>query len=732
MRERLGELGRCRRGTRAQRSEHADDGRHEGGATSGGSQHPPNVRDLAREANRDAVPAGDACVRSTGRIGPVTACPRGRAWEAGPVRVAILGPLEVEGVDGPVEIRGARLRALLARLALDPGRVVSVEALALALWEDDVPTDVPNAVQSLVSRLRRSLTEPTLLLSRDGGYVLAVGRDDVDAHRFRSWALEGRDALRADDPASAADLLDRALALWRGEALADLRDPPYAAPAVALLEQARAAAVEDRLDAEVRLGRGADVLPALLSLVEDDPLRERTVGLLMRALYDAGRQADALEQFERTRALLSDRLGTDPSPALQAVHLDVLRGSTGSAAESQPTNLRSTLTSFLGRGEELDRVNHLLSTHRLVTLVGPGGAGKTRLALEAAARQRGSGGVWVAELAPVTSPDDIAQAVLDAVDARDVLVLESRRLRPSRDSLTQLEDVLSVAPSLVVLDNCEHLVDAAASLCTHLLTRCPHLRILATSREPLSITGEVLHPVSMLTLPPPGASVEVASRTSSVQLLLDRAAAVAPGFALTPQNVDDVVEVCRRLDGLPLAIELAAARLRGMSVSQLAARLDDRFRLLTGGSRTAVARHRTLRAVVEWSWDLLSADERDVAERFSVFPGGATVEAVARVCLRPEAATPTRRTHSPRCRTSPWCSCSPPTPEARRAIACWRPCASSGPSGSPPRASCWPHGARTGAMRATSSNAWSRRCAPRSRSTPCGCSTPSTTTSWPR
>jgi predicted ATPase/DNA-binding SARP family transcriptional activator len=555
------------------------------------------------------------------------------------VRVSILGPLEVHDEHGRIDVRGARLRSLLARLALDAGRVVSVDALALSLWEDDVPTDVANALQSLVSRLRRALPDPELIRSRDGGYALAVSRDDVDAHRFQAWALEGRDALRADDPATAAHLLTRALSLWRGEALADLRESPYAAPAVALLDQARTAAVEDRLDAEVRLGRGPDVLPELLSLVEDEPLRERSVGLLMRALCDAGRQAEALDQFERTRRLLADRLGTDPSASLQAVHLDVLRGGADPAVERPATNLRSTLTSFLGRDDELDRLDGLLATHRLVTLVGPGGAGKTRLALEAAARQRGYGAVWVAELAPVTSPDDIAQAILDVIDVRDVPILESRRLRPARDALTQLEDALSSGTCLLVLDNCEHLVDSAAALSARLLERCPRLRILATSREPLSITGEVLHPVSMLALPREGAGVDEAAQSSAVQLFLERAAAVAPGFHLTENDVAHVVEVCRRLDGLPLAIELAAARLRSMSVSQLAGRLDDRFRLLTGGSRTAVARHRTLRAVVEWSWDLLSADERQVAERFAVFPGGATADAVARVCLGPGSST---------------------------------------------------------------------------------------------
>jgi len=552
------------------------------------------------------------------------------------MRVSILGPLELYDGAQVIEVRGARLRALVARLSLDAGSVVSVTALTMALWDDDAPTDVANALQSLVSRLRRALPDPSMLQSRGGGYLLAVPSEDVDAFRFRRLARDGRSALRAGDAAHASDLLARALALWRGEALADLRDSPFVAPSATALEQERSAAIEDRLDAEVASGRGPDVLPELLALADEDPLRERVIGLLMRALYDAGRQAESLELFERTRAQLAERLGADPSPALRDIHLDLLRGppvEATRAAGAYPSNLRATLTSFLGRTEELDRLRQLLTEQRLVTLVGPGGAGKTRLALEAAAHELGLRAVWVAELAPVTDPADIAQAVLDAIDVRDVLLLESRRRRPPRDALGQLEDALAAAPSLLVLDNCEHLVDGAARLCAHLLERCPQLRVLATSREPLAITGEVLHPLSMLTLPEEGAGVDDAAGSTSVQLLVDRAGAVAPSFRLDENTVAAVVEICRRLDGLPLAIELAAARLRTMTAAQLAARLDDRFRLLTGGSRTAVARHRTLRAVVEWSWDLLTDEERTVAERFAVFPGGATADAAAMVCL---------------------------------------------------------------------------------------------------
>ena len=553
------------------------------------------------------------------------------------MQIAILGPLEVRDVDALVEVRGSRLQALLIRLALDAGRVVSVDTLTADLWEDP-PADAVNALQSLVSRLRRVLASPSLLESRGRGYLLAIDRDDVDAHRFSDLIRAGRNALQAGDADTALRNVESALGLWRGDPLIEVPHAPFATDLARSLNYEHSAVLLDRLDAEVRLGRGADAVVELKALAAADPLSERLAGLLMQAMYDSGRQAEALDTYESTRKLLADRLGADPSPGLTEIHLKILRGDAAAVEQPHPTNVPATLTSFLGRSDDLHRLTELLSTHRLVTLVGPGGAGKTRLSLAVAANENRVGPVWVAELAPVTDPADIAQAVLDDVDVRDVLLLETRSRRVSRDALTQLVDVLSTAPTLLVLDNCEHLIDAAAQLSDHLLSRCPELRILATSREPLAIAGEALHPLSMLTLPAEGVSPDEALASTAVQLFLDRASAVAPTFALDDSTVAAVVEVCRRLDGLPLAIELAAARLRGMTVDQLAARLDDRFRLLTGGSRTAVARHRTLRAVVEWSWDLLTPDERQVAERFSVFPGGASAAAALAVSL-PNAST---------------------------------------------------------------------------------------------
>ena len=542
------------------------------------------------------------------------------------MRVNILGPLEVEAGGRPAEIGGHRLRALLTRLALDPGRTVSTEALATAVWGDDLPAEQANALQSLVSRLRRALPED-VVRSASGGYRLEVEPEAVDAVRFEQAAREGREALRRGDTRHAADTLRQALDLWRGDA-----------PAIRL-EELRLTALEDRIEADLRTNPSAELIAEAAELEERYPLRERPSALLMKALAGQGRQAEALAAYERLRRRLADDLGTDPSPDLQATHLAILRGETRPKPRVRG-NLRAALTSFVGREDELDRIGKQLIDSRLVTLVGPGGAGKTRLAVTAGARfaERAPDGVWLAELAPIIEPEDIAPAVLRSLDRRegDLMKPAGRRL----DTLQRLVGLLGDEEALLILDNCEHVVDAAARLADDLLSHCPRLRILATSREPLGILGEALCPVAPLRLPPAGIAAAAALGFPAVQLLRDRASAVSPGFDVTPDTVDDVVEICRRLDGLPLAIELAAARLRTMPVDQVAARLDDRFRLLTGGSRTAMPRHRTLRAVVAWSWELLSTEERQLAERLAVFPATITAAAASGVARAVEEGSP--------------------------------------------------------------------------------------------
>jgi predicted ATPase/DNA-binding SARP family transcriptional activator len=555
------------------------------------------------------------------------------------VRVAILGPLLVHDGDRPVEVGGQRLRALLVRLAVDPGRPVSVDAIADALWADDPPTDRTNAVQSLVSRLRRALPDAGAIESGPAGYRLVVEPDAVDAVRFERLAADGRRALAEDRDDDAAKLLREALALWRGPALADVPDAGYAAGPAARWEELRLACLGDRIRADLALGRAAELVAELEALVEEHPLREHFRELLVRALAGAGRQAEALAAYETTRRTLADDLGVDPSPALQAVHVAVLRGDLAprpAAPARRPprTNLRAPLTSFVGREADVARIGELLERSRLVTLVGPGGAGKTRLAGEAARRLPvpPADGVWLVELAPIGDPANVPTAILGALNQLDPGRLDPRPA-VAGDPLAPVADALANREVLLILDNCEHLVDTVAKTAESLLGRVPGLRVLATSREPLGIFGESLWPLRPLASPATGDTTpEAALATPAVRLFADRASLVRPGFALDATTTGAVAEICRRLDGLPLAIELAAARLRTLSVEAVAARLGDRFRLLTGGSRTAASRHQTLRAVVAWSWDLLTETERRLAERISVFPGGATAADVEAVC----------------------------------------------------------------------------------------------------
>ncbi|HEX6754780.1 MAG TPA: BTAD domain-containing putative transcriptional regulator, partial [Mycobacteriales bacterium] len=550
------------------------------------------------------------------------------------MRVGILGPLRVEdGAGRPVEVGGARLRGLLYRLALDAGRPVGVPTLIDALWGGSLPADELNALQSLVSRLRRALPDPALVDSGPAGYRLAVRPDDVDASLFERLAGAGRRALAAGDHQRAAAVLGEALALWRGPALADADGLPWATTAAARLEERRLAATEDRIEAELALGDAPSVLAELEVLAAEHPLRERLRGQLVRALYAAGRQADALRAYEDVRRRLADELGVDPSPALREVHLQVLRADPALAAETPagPTNLPAPLTSFVGRDADVDRIVDLVAGHRLVTLVGAGGAGKTRLATETGdrLRRRFPDGVWLVELAAVTGGMEVPPAVLAALAS--FAVPDGQQAGAQQDATSRLVEALKNRRALIVLDNCEHVIEAAARTTADLLARCPELEVLATSREPLAITGEALAPVPPLGLPPESATPEEALVYPAVALFADRAAAACPGFAVDAATVGHVMEVCRRLDGLPLAIELAAARLRSLPLAEVAGRLDDRFRLLTGGSRTALPRHQTLRAVVAWSWDLLSAEETRLADRLAVFPGGVTPAAAAAV-----------------------------------------------------------------------------------------------------
>ncbi|GHE82530.1 ATP-binding protein [Streptomyces fumanus] len=558
-----------------------------------------------------------------------------------PVRYRVLGTTQALRSDGsPVPVGGARLRALLAALALRAGRTVPAGLLADEVWGADPPADTAGALQALVGRLRRALGADAVA-SADGGYRLTAAPDDVDLHRFEKLADEGARALADGDPAKAAVVLDDALALWRGPVLADLPDRTAEA---ARWETRRLDALRARHTAALDLGHAERSLPELTALCDAHPLDEPLQALRLRALRDTGRTAEALAGYEEVRRHLADRLGTDPGPALRALHTELLSPEPDAGTPPGPRvpdrapadaprahrprgNLRARLTSFVGRDGDIRALRDDLRAARLVTLLGPGGAGKTRLSQEAAeaAGDIAPDGVWLAELAPVDDPAAVPEAVLTAVGARETVLygagaeeIRAATERPGT-AVERLVEHCGRRRMLIVLDNCEHVVDAAARLAEHLLAHCPHLTVLATSREPLGVPGELLRPVEPLPEP------------AALELLADRGAAARPGFC-TEDDPEACAEICRRLDGLPLAIELAAARLRMLTPRQIADRLDDRFRLLTSGSRTVLPRQQTLRAVVDWSWELLDEDEREVLRRLSVFAGGCDLAAAEAVC----------------------------------------------------------------------------------------------------
>ncbi|WP_380170019.1 BTAD domain-containing putative transcriptional regulator [Kineococcus sp. DHX-1] len=533
-----------------------------------------------------------------------------------PLRIELLGPLRVEAADGTeVTVAGARLRLLLAELALRAGRPVPTGVLEDLLWSGGGPTG-PGALQSLVSRLRRTLGAAATVEAGPAGY--ALHGVTVDVPEVEAAFAQGHAELRAGRPDRAAAVLDAALVRWRGP-LTEIA----AAPDAVRLEESRLEAVADRAAARLALGRTDGLAAELEQLLRAHPVRERFAELLVRVLAAEGRPAEALAAYEGTRRLLAEEFGTDPSAGLRDAHRVALAaGDTGPGPDRDPVagpQPARPLTSFVGRQDDVARVRRLLGEVRCVTVVGPGGAGKTRLSTEVGAALTAAGTAVVAvALAPVAEGIDVLGAVAAAVGARDTG--RDRRPVADVDQRSRVVAALGPARTVLVLDNCEHVLDDVAHLVEDLLHACPGLVVLTTSREALVVEGEVLHPLGPLPGP------------AALQLFTDRAAAVAPGFSAVDPAVRAVVEqVVGRLDGLPLALELAAARLRTMTPADLLARLSDRFRLLTGGRRTAVARHRTLRAVVDWSWDLLEADEKTLLQRLSVFHAPVSVQAAAAV-----------------------------------------------------------------------------------------------------
>ena len=557
------------------------------------------------------------------------------------IQVRLLGPFEVVLEDVAQRLPGRGERALLALLALSAGRVVAATSLVGQLWSPaDLPDDPLNALQIRVSKLRRALAVMggRGLITRDGaGYRLDVNEAAVDAHAFQSLIQAAR---RTGDPARAAGGYDRALALWRGEPLEDFAGEPWTLVEVARLTELRLAAVAERAERMLTLGRYAELVADLEPIVTAEPIRERLVGQLMTALFNAGRQVEALEVYAHTRQRLADELGLDPSRELRSVMEQILRqdsavGPLSSTRSVEPLpagvsptgNLPLRWTSFVGRGSELRRVLQRLVDTRLITLVGPGGAGKTSLAVEAArsASPRFPDGSWLVRLAPIRDAGMLAHTVADALG----LSIEGGTV--THNPTDVLTGLLGRRGMLLVMDNCEHLLEPVASMIETILGRCPGVRILATSREALAVPGEVQLPVAPLPVPPLGTEASRVPDFAAAQLFRDRAVAVRPDVGDNDDALTAVGLICQRLDGIPLALELAAARLASLSMTELAERVLDRFAVLTSGNRTAEARQQTLRNTVGWSHDLLSPSEQRLFRRLAVFRGGWTLAAAEAV-----------------------------------------------------------------------------------------------------
>ncbi|MFC5140394.1 BTAD domain-containing putative transcriptional regulator [Actinomycetospora rhizophila] len=525
----------------------------------------------------------------------------------------------------PVDVGHARQRCVLAVLLVELGRPVPADELIDRVWADRPPYRARNALSAYVSRLRTLVAAPDVdLARRAAGYVLTADPATVDLHAFRGLVAQAR---AADRPADAAALADRALALWHGTPLGSFDTPWFAATRTSL-EAERLAVQLDRTDAALAAGRHADLLVELADAVRAHPLDERLAGQLMLAQYRSGRQADALASFRAVRARLADELGVDPGAALRAVHQRILTGDAAAPSPSPPTvpapepppepapgpapgpALPRRTTSFVGRRTDLERVTAALAAGPLVTLTGLGGVGKTRLALEAAA---GAGGAWLVELAALEDGGPVSEAVATA------LHLQQRQGSTIEQTVI---DYLRERELLLVLDNCEHVLLGAAGLADQVLRHCPAVTVLATSREPLGVEGERIVPLDPL--PPPDAQA----------LFVDRARAVRPGFDPAAETPGAVLDVCRRLDGLPLGIELAAARMRAMNAAEVAGRLASPT-FVAGGSRAAPTRHQSLDTAVAWSHRLLSGRERALFERLSVFAGGVDLEAAHAACADP-------------------------------------------------------------------------------------------------
>jgi predicted ATPase/DNA-binding SARP family transcriptional activator len=542
----------------------------------------------------------------------------------------VLGEPRVLRAGAPIRLRGRLVQRLFAALLVDAPRVVERETLVERLWGDEPPATATTALQVHVGRLRQAL-EPDLrgracsaIRTTGDGYALEIDRARIDAEQFESLVHDAED-LAGLAPERALGDVESARALWRGRPWGALADEEWLRSDAARIEQLRRRAEELWGDMQLALGRHESIVDSLARAVEAEPFREHRWEQLMLALYRCGRQADALRAFQDARRILSEELGIEPSPALRALEqaLLVQDPSLDAPPRSPPArpshNLPAALTSLVGREDDLRTTRKLVAASRLVTLTGVGGVGKTRLAIQSAADlvPQFADGAWLVELAPIRDAGLVPGRVAATLGLRE---------QGGQSVSDMIADYLADRSLLLVVDNCEHVIDAVARLVDTLLNAAPHLHVLGTSRAPLGLAYEQVFRVPVLEVPAPSddRDADRLAGFAAVQLFVERAWAVPPSFGLTAENQADVAELCRRLDGIPLALELAAVRTESMTPAEIVHHLEHRFQLL-GVDRKQAGRHRTLQGTIAWSYQLLERNEQTLFSRLSVFASGCTI-----------------------------------------------------------------------------------------------------------